>query len=504
MLGTNNERTGRMDILQLLDENSKVKIELLEFIQTKLGEKVELSFLAQETAVSKFKLGKLIDELDIDLQQKLSLNNVFTFKRGIVQVNSFICDKDILKLRQQYLDSSLIYQLLIFLLFSNKPISKFTAEHYISNSTLYLYKKRINKLLEKEPLLVKKNKIVGNEWKIRSLGYSIIHDLNGIGHPFTEQQKNQSDQLVFWIEQFFKIRIRNSQRYKLSLFLSISALRMMKKSYFHKSYIAANVDLSAPLIQQLAGKLKNEYSIPDSVAINEAAILYIYLYINRMIHKKTHLNFSELKPTLLIFNSKYLNMIKEMSDSIPLDYQLLKVLFKGVQPIHERLLLMHDVHHRFRNIRHFQFLKEEYPLFDQKVNETITAIGHSILLTEEEKADLYICYMMELIKNFPLESIEEPIYITLDFSYGKAYEEFIAEHLQYALAGKIVIENVISSKTDVYISDFHLGNLQCKHILWQRLPNNHNWQDLIKQIKQIFLEKKAKKQKSLPQVPSVN
>lgn len=493
-----------MDIFQLLDQNAKMKLELLDLLQPKLSEKIELSFFAQKTGLSKFKLGKLINELKMDLQQKLDLTNIFTFKRGVIQVNGFICDEDILKIRQHYLDNSLIYQLLIFLLFSTKPINKFTAEHYISPSSLYLYKKRINKLLEKEHLLIKKNRIVGNEWRVRSVGYSIIHDLNGIGYPFTEQQKNQSDRFVFWIEQCFNIRIRNSLRYKLSLFLSVSALRIKKKAYFHESHMTINVDSAAPLIQQLAKKLKAEYQLSDTVAINEASLLAIYLYINRIIHIKSYLDFSEIKATLSIFNSNYLNMIKEMAESISLDYQLLKALLKGVQPIHERLMLMPDVHHRFRNIRHFQFLKEEYPLFDQKVHETIRKIGNAVLLTEEEKADLYICYMMELIENFPLEAIEEAVYITLDFSYGKAYEEFIAEHLQYALAGKIVIEEVISSKTDIYISDFHLGNLQCTHILWQRLPNNHNWHKLISQIKQIILEKNLKKQADRSDIPSIH
>ncbi|MEY8445530.1 helix-turn-helix domain-containing protein [Enterococcus ratti] len=493
VLKMNNERNGEMDIVQLLDENSKMKIDLLELIQTKLGEKVEISFLAQKTAISKFKLGKLINELKMDLQQKLSFDNIFTFKRGVIQVNSFICDEDILKLRQQYLDNSLIYQLLIFLLFSNKPINKFIAEHYISNSSLYLYKKRINKLLEKEHLLIKKNKIMGNEWKIRSVGYSIIHDLNGMGYPFTEQQKAQSDRFVLWIEQFFKIRIRNSLRYKLSLFLSVSALRIQKKAYFNESNVTIKVDMTAPLIQHLAWKLKAEYQVSDTIALREAAVLYIYLYVNRIIHNKTYLDFSELKPTLSTFNHNYLNMIREIANVISLDYRLLNTLVKEVQPIHERLLFMPDIHHSFRSIHNFQFLQEEYPLFDQKVKETILKTTNAVLLNEEEKTDLYICYMMELIEKFPLEAIEEAVYIALDFSYGKAYEEFIAEHLQYSLAGKIVIEKVISSKTDVYISDFHLGNLQCKTILWQRLPNHHNWQELITQIKKIILEKNVKK-----------
>lgn len=308
-----------MAIVQLLDENSRMKIELLELIQTRLGEKVEITFLSQKTAISKFKLGKLIHELKIDLQQKLCLNNIFNFKRGVIQVDTFVSDEDILRLRQQYLDSSLIYQLLIFLLFSNKPINKFTTEHYISNSTLYIYKKRINQLLAKEPLLIKKNKIVGNEWKIRSVGYSIIHDLNGIGHPFTEQQKTKSDQLVFWIEQFFKIRIRDSLRYKLSLFLSVNALRIQKKAYFNSNDMPINIDLSAPLIQQLAGKLKAEYQISDTVALSEATALYVYLYINRIIRKKSYVDFSELKPTLFLFDRYYLRMVKDIADITTLD-----------------------------------------------------------------------------------------------------------------------------------------------------------------------------------------
>lgn len=55
-----------MDIVQLLDENSKMKIKLLELIQTKLGERVEISFLAQKTGISKFKLSKLIHELKME------------------------------------------------------------------------------------------------------------------------------------------------------------------------------------------------------------------------------------------------------------------------------------------------------------------------------------------------------------------------------------------------------------------------------------------------------
>ena len=83
-----------MDIVQLLDENSKMKIKLLELIQTKLGERVEISFLAQKTGISKFKLSKLIHELKMELEQKLCLNDFFVVKRGVIQVYSFICDAD--------------------------------------------------------------------------------------------------------------------------------------------------------------------------------------------------------------------------------------------------------------------------------------------------------------------------------------------------------------------------------------------------------------------------
>lgn len=103
-----------MDIVQLLDENSKMKIKLLELIQTKLGERVEISFLAQKTGISKFKLSKLIHELKMELEQKLCLNDFFVVKRGVIQVYSFICDENILKLRQHYLNSSLTYQFAYF------------------------------------------------------------------------------------------------------------------------------------------------------------------------------------------------------------------------------------------------------------------------------------------------------------------------------------------------------------------------------------------------------
>ena len=81
-----------MDIVQLLDENSKMKIKLLELIQTKLGERVEISFLAQKTGISKFKLSKLIHELKMELEQKLCLNDFFVVKRGVIQDNQVVAD----------------------------------------------------------------------------------------------------------------------------------------------------------------------------------------------------------------------------------------------------------------------------------------------------------------------------------------------------------------------------------------------------------------------------
>ena len=62
-----------------------MKIKLLELIQTKLGERVEISFLAQKTGISKFKLSKLIHELKMELEQKLCLNDFFVVKRGVIQ-----------------------------------------------------------------------------------------------------------------------------------------------------------------------------------------------------------------------------------------------------------------------------------------------------------------------------------------------------------------------------------------------------------------------------------
>lgn len=478
-----------MDIVQLLADNDKNKLKLLELIQTNSDKRIEISFLEEKTDISKFKLNKLLKTLKIDLMETLLLDNIFTLNRGVIQVNSFITDENILKLRQRYASESLVYQLFFYLLFSNKTINNFIATHYVSNSSLYIYKKKLSNLLKEEHLNIKGNVIEGDELKIRFVAYSILDDLNGVSYPFSEIQKNQSNQFVFWIEQLFQIRIRNSLRYKLSVFLSIAALRIKKNSYLKDFPSYFKVDTSSKEYAELVKKLIKDFCISRELAESEAAAIYIFLYINDILKKKEFIKFEDLKDHLQLLNSNYIEIIKKLTRDDSINTSFLNELIQDVQPIHERLLLVPDIHHRFSSVKNTQIFQDEYPLFNRVVRENISKVSSIIDLNEDEQSDLYTYYMLELVEKFPFNPTERPVYITLDFSYGKIYEEYVSEHLQHFLERKIVIEKVISSRTDVYISDFYFENLSCTSILWQKLPSKFNWPELITKIEKIILEK---------------
>ena len=73
--------------------------------------------------------------------------------------------------------------------------------------------------------------------------------------------------------------------------------------------------------------------------------------------------------------------------------------------------------------------------------------------------------------------MEEPIYVCIDFSHGKSYNDYIRMMLLTLKSMHIVYEESISSMTQIYLSDFALEELICEQMIWKRPPTPDDWEE---------------------------
>lgn len=87
----------------------------------------------------------------------------------------------------------------------------------------------------------------------------------------------------------------------------------------------------------------------------------------------------------------------------------------------------------------------------------------------------------------PIEYMGSNVYVCVDFTQGEAYTHFIYKQIEGFRNQNIVVQTKISSKTDLFISDFASERLSAEQIIWKEPPNADDWEAfgaIVSQIKQ--------------------
>ncbi|HAP4981479.1 TPA: M protein trans-acting positive regulator, partial [Enterococcus faecalis OG1RF] len=95
-----------------------------------------------------------------------------------------------------------------------------------------------------------------------------------------------------------------------------------------------------------------------------------------------------------------------------------------------------------------------------------------------------------LIHYLPLNVVERPIHVCVDFSQGTNYTEYIIKQVEGFETLNLVVERQLTAKTDIFISDYLLDNLIRKQIIWKNPPTPTDWKffgDTVVSIKKSSL-----------------
>jgi len=66
--------------------------------------------------------------------------------------------------------------------------------------------------------------------------------------------------------------------------------------------------------------------------------------------------------------------------------------------------------------------------------------------------------------------------VCVDFSLGELYTNFIQNQIKGFKNLSIILENRLTSKTDIFVSDSVIESLSITQIIWKRPPTPLDWE----------------------------
>jgi hypothetical protein len=478
-----------MNAISFLDQVEAQKITIVEYIHQN-QRSITIADLQKDLGISDYLSAKLIAEIEEDFFLYLN-KRPYIFSEGVFE-NIKIFNEDILLLKSNYFKQTLKSKMFDLLSFENKKLKDFSRENFLGMTKTYNLRSSIKEILEQYDITIKENKLVGDEGNIRQLIFNVYYYFfNGIEYPFDEETQQKCHKLIYFLEINENIHLTLTQRTKIEFYLSIAILRQNKHYFINKK----NGNFSLDTIYKLKKFFMKELDIPEEQVLNEISDFYLFLRINRMVDmdyfevnmedndllvKLNHLFFQELSRTLKLDTEKRLIIEKKMRSNIT--------------AIHEKILFFANISNTFIDEEQIAYFQENYFVFHHFsvnfINEKLTGLFPG--LDKEAKVNIYYDYIFELIDNIDIAEIEKPVNVTVDFSNGRTYSNYIAKNIQSLSNLNVEISNTIRSDTQIYISDYYNYKLDTHQVIWKNPPNEYDWEylvNLIVNLKDVEIEK---------------
>lgn len=463
----------------LLIIDDRYKWYVAQLIEIKRNSYCSLTQISEILDFSPYKAETYFEELVDDLE-KIGQPKLMELSKGGEVLNAELTHLLIKKLRVHYVEKSPAYQM--FHLFMTKEISldsQLDQEKInLSRSGAYKYQKNLKKLLSDENVQLKKNKLLGNEFQLRNFLFGIYYELfNGIKNPFEEATIKLARNILNYFIHFYETGLVKTKEIKLIFFLCIWLTRLKYNHVIDTAFISVKKEGFFDYLHKL---LSEQFFLNPQQIELELAYFYLFVYLED-IDKSSLIDFL---PTSVEQQAKQLttSFFDNLASRIERNGETLAFSTYDIeefQNINRKWLIYHFKESTFITKGQIRYFQEINPLLDEFIQEFIEkAELRSLFLSKQEKTKLYYDYLFFVITKIPIERLEKPLHICIDFSHGRVYNDYIRRMLSSLQSMNIRYEQRLSTKTKLYLSDFAIDTLPCKQVIWKRPPTPGDWKAL--------------------------
>jgi hypothetical protein len=463
------------------------KLELLRYLENSTSHQALREVIITDLDITEFLLNKMVEELNLDFE-KYDLDNNFKLEAsslGIKLLKNKKCPSNQLEIC--LVKDSLTFSLIVALFFEEFiSINHYAENNFLSYSTVYNKLSDIRTFISKfDFTITKKNKIRGNERNIR-LFFSYIFSkvCNQSLLVYSNDTKDKSLDLLKAIEIHREKPFKESEKIKLSHYLNVMFVRFTQHNYINNDnfYVHAQFLEDNPTVLFLLNEQeKINCAIPKNMQLNEVdellgyAVAKEFLTIDNYLDNTINQNFkiysynfmSEVKnefPDLTMFidsNAPRIDLIhfNVLNFIIPLDTELKTLDTKAVT-------------NGFQN--YIEFSKNY--LNEQK---NISEIW-------ENHRYFFYKYLLILINGQITKHVDIPIYLYVDFSFGKKYTNLIMDIIKKFTGFQIIFQDYIDEQTDLILSDIYFENYSdIYQITWETSPNAKDWEEFVMELEKL-------------------
>ncbi|EGO5146858.1 helix-turn-helix domain-containing protein [Enterococcus faecalis] len=460
-----------MNFNLFLDEELRNKYYVVKLLELKQNTFFSQGQLMELLGISKYKLERyfvqIVEESTI-LNLKIDISVEPSGEMHISGLDNLATKK----FRLYYLQESKQYQLLIELLTAKNHNSESIANKlFLSRASFYNELKVLKENLKDFNLKIKNLKIIGNEVLVRSFFFSLFTEFySGLGMPFSTNVKHkitEFKQLFLVNEGIFPTRV---QEYRLDIFLGISFLRIEKKEALTQPILELSDIEIYPYAKFYAESLNKNVLAQKS----EIQHFYFFCYTENLINEiaEWNVNLNIDKEVEKITN----NFLLEFESFVNVDEEHKQMIRKELCRINRKWLYFHFQESTFIFDSQKSYFQEVYFRCDSLIRSFLKKTTlNEYFKSEEEQVKIYYDYLFLVTTVIPIHFLEEAIYVCVDFSHGKFYNEFIQSSIESFRNLNIVFEHKVTNHTQIYISDFILENLTCQQVVWKNPPGPNEW-----------------------------
>lgn len=463
-----------MQANDLLMDDDRYKWYLLQYLELNKNAYCSIDQLGDILEISRYKLEKYLQELQSELAENHYDATVELLETGEIEVHR-LTHAIVKKMRLYLVERSLSYQIFHRYVTKETSLDRQIEELHVSRSSTYRLYKRLKTQLTDEGFQLKKNQLVGDESTIRSFLFGLYYEMfNGLASPFDEEIQQQAKELFRYLEHYLNLSLPKTKEHKLLFFLSIALIRMQKKHSMAEALIEYEENAATAYLTKW---LEQHVSLTPEEMRREIAALLLFCQMME-VDLQQELTFIACEETQQA-ESLVDEFLHYLADHSRFEINQLKedtALTSGLLRINRRWLIYHFRETTFVTKIQRRYFQEINPKLDELIQDFIEKIAQRGLFhSDQERNKLYYDYLFFLITRISVEKLEDPVYICIDFSHGSSYNEYIQTMLRSLQSMNICYEEKLSTKTQIYLSDFLIDRLPCQQMIWKRPPTPEDW-----------------------------
>lgn len=465
-----------MQANDLLMDDDRYKWYLLQYLELNKNAYCSIDRLGDILEISRYKLEKYLQEVHEELKENQYEADIILLESGEIEVHN-LTHAIVKRMRLFLVQRSLSFQLFHRYVNNETSLDRQIEEVHVSRSSTYRIYKRLKDQLTDEGFQLKKSQLIGNEFSIRSFLFGLYYEIfNGLGSPFDNDIQMQVKELFRYLEHYLNLSLPKTKEHKLIFFMSVALIRLRKSHPLDEEYIEYEENAAT---EYLSKWLDTHYTLTTNEKRKEIAAVVLFCQMME-VDLNQELVFSEQDE-----NRQAEELVEEflvyLANNSRFEYEQLTanhLLVSGLLRINRRWLIYHFRETTFVTKIQRRYFQEINPKLDELIQDFIEKIEHRKLFhSDQERNKLYYDYLFFLITQISVEELEDPVFICIDFSHGSSYNEYIQTMLSSLQSMNICYEEKLSTKTQIYLSDFLIDTLPCHQMIWKRPPTPEDWSE---------------------------